>query len=190
METLSLAVDERAATRRALRVLRRGGVILFPTDTVYGVGGIATSWLVAARVGDLKRRPREKVFPWLVSDLAMARRFARFSPEAEAFARRAWPGAVTIVLTSRSPKRGTVALRVPAHPWLRRLMKQFGKPLIGTSANVSAQHPAWTAHEAALAIPGADLLVDGGRCAKAPSIVVDYSVSPPRIIRIRTNRRK
>ena len=181
MEVLRIRARGGVAARRALEVLNNGGIMIFPTDTVYGIGGDAFGQAVARRVRRLKGRPSSKPFPWLVADLAMAKRYARFTPEAEQFARGVWPGATTLVLPARrlSAKTGvegvgeTIGLRVPAYPWLQRLIKRFGRPLIGTSANRSGQEPVTTAREAAETFPNVDLVIDGGKCAAAPSRVVD-----------------
>lgn len=172
-----------AALREALGVLRQGGIILFPTDTVYGIGGDATRPAVARRIRRMKGRPARKPFPWLASDLSMAKRFGFFSEPALRAARRAWPGPVTFVVPVKKKKRVTVALRVPAHPWLRRLIRQFGKPIIGTSANRSGMEPAMTARKARAMLPTADLVIDGGKCVGTPSRIISWTSSGPRILR-------
>jgi len=182
MEIVLLKKDQRVATQRALRALDSGGVLLFPTDTVYGIGGDALRRNVVFRIRRLKKRPSGKPFPWLVSDLVMAKRYGRFSKEAERYARSVWPGAVTIVVRVPSG-RGTRAFRVPKHRWLRKLIAAYGRPLIGTSANRSGDSPARTARRAGNMLSGADLLIDGGTCAGKVSRVLDCTGRATRVLR-------
>jgi len=180
-QVLNSKNDPDAARDQALRVLRRGEILVFPTDTVYGIGGDATDERVTARVAEGKGRLPDKPFPWLVSDSLMAERFGVFSESARELATERWPGGTTLVVfTQRGDE--TIALRVPAHPWLQALIAAFGKPLIGTSANRSGEAPATTAETVTL---DADLIIDGGVCDGSPSEVIDCTVSPPRVLRPR-----
>lgn len=174
MRYLRLIDNQSLAFREALTLLTKGGVFLFPTDTVYGFGGDATRRSVVERTRRLKGRSSRKPFPWLVADFSMAKRYGYFSPQAEQYARIAWPGAVTFVVRARERNRSTIALRVPAHSWLRRLIRRFGKPIIGTSANRSGQKPSVNARDAQLMLPEVDLVIDGGRCARKPSRVISW----------------
>ena len=112
----------------------------------------------------------------------MAKEYVRFSADAEKIAQERWPGATTLVLP-RVAGEEAIGVRVPGHDWLRGLIADFGKPLIGTSANRSGENPTTTAQAAATAFPELKLVVDGGDCNGAPSEVIDYTVSPPKILR-------
>lgn len=193
MEVLLLRSSSSSATRRALRSLRQGEVFIFPTDTVYGIGGDALKPSVVRRVHRLKGRAKTKPFPWLVSDMVMANRFGTFSKKDEWFAKKVWPGATTLIVRrkqeslrqtrSTSSGQGTVALRIPDHAWLRKLIRSFGHPLIGTSANRSGRKPARTAREAKAIFPRVDLIVDGGPCKKRPSLIIDCTHKEARVLR-------
>jgi L-threonylcarbamoyladenylate synthase len=178
-----ISIRERRSLPRAREVLERGGVIIFPTDTVYGIGGDALRRSVLTRIRRMKERERQKPFPWLVSDVRMAERYGVFTPSAQGLAKRFWPGAVTIVVRRRGSKRATIGLRVPAHPWLHRLIAAFGRPIIGTSANRSGKRPATTARAARRIFPDADLIIDGGLCDRKPSRVLDCRFGGVSILR-------
>jgi len=178
---------------RIIRVLRRGGLVVFPTDTFYGLGGDGLSPAVIRRVFDLKLRQASKPLLVLVSDLDMVRRLARDIPSVfwkivEEF----WPGPLTIALLASAavPKElcgggDSLAMRLPAVGWLRDLVREAEAPLIATSANISGEGEVETAEEAQRIFEAkVELIVDGGRTlGDAPSTVLDLTAHPPRIIR-------
>ena len=175
----------------AVDTLRRGEIIAFPTDTLYGVGGDALSPLAVEAVLDAKRREMGKGLPVLLGDEADARELAAVWPQAAAaLAARFWPGALTIVVKARADVLAqvrlgdTVALRVPGLPALLTVIRQAGKPLIGTSANRSGEPPALTAQEAVAALGSSvRLVLDGGRTGGAPSTVVRVEGNGVRVLR-------
>ena len=189
MEHISIDADPDAAKRRAVKVLREGGVMLFPTDTIYGLGGDALRSGMAARIRKAKGRVRTKHFPWLVSSFKMAKRHGFFPWRARRLAKKTWPGATTLVVRSATGE-GTVGLRVPDHPWLREVIRDFGRPVIGTSANQSGKNAATTAEAAEAAIPRADIVFDGGTCAEASSEIIDCIQNPPKVLRSRGGESK
>ena len=178
---------------RAVRVLRAGGLVAFPTDTVYGVG--AHAWLpdAVAQLYVAKQRPRDKAIPLLVAGLEGLPEVAADVPEAAyTLARRFWPGALTLVLR-RAPRvpdavtsgQETVAVRAPDHPVAQALIAALGAPLAATSANLSRQPAPDTAQGVLAQLNGrVDLLLDGGTCpGGVASTIVDLTVSPPAILR-------
>ncbi len=183
--------DETVAA--AVACLRSGGLVLAPTDTTYGLLADAEQPAAHARVFAAKERPRDQPVPYLLADLAQVQAFLASSlpREVEAVAGRFWPGALTLVMAGTDAvaphlldARGTVAIRVPAHPFVRALAEGVGGPLTGTSANRSGQPPATTAREAALQLGAvADCLVDGGMAVGAPSTIIDTTRSPWRVLR-------
>src|SRR5436190_4471573 len=181
-----------AAPATAARAIAAGGVIAFPTDTVYGVGVELWQPTAVARLYALKGRAQEKALPVLLADTAEWTRVACDAPEAALRLMRAfWPGALTIVLPRRpdvpgapAPLPATSALRVPAHEPLRRVLARTG-PLATSSANRSGQPPASDAAAVCAALgAGLALLLDGGTLPhSAPSTVVDASGHQPTILR-------
>lgn len=183
----------REAMAAAVDVLRRGGLVAFPTDTVYGVGADALREDAVDKLFTAKIRPRDKAIPVLLSKVSDLRRVARLIPPAAwRLAGAFWPGGLTLVLyklaavpdavTAGGP---SVAVRIPDHQLVTDLIEALGAPLAVTSANLSGQPSAVTADEVEAALcDSIDLLLDGGRSpGGVASTVVDLTQSPPRILR-------
>lgn len=158
----------------AVRILRAGGVVAFPTETVYGLGADALNEAAVGRVFALKGRPAHNPLIVHIADAAGARRLvACWPPEAEVLAERYWPGPLTIVLPRSAlipdlvtGGGETVALRAPDHPLALALLRAFGGPLVGPSANPSGFISPTTAAHVREGFPAAEVLVlDGGPCA-------------------------
>ncbi len=169
-----LAADA-AAIIRAAGVLRGGGLVAVPTETVYGLAARADSDAAVAAIFHAKGRPDFNPLIVHVSDLAQARLLAELDGRATALAARFWPGALTLVSTKRADAPlaaavtaglPTVALRCPAHPVMRALIAETGLPLAAPSANRSgAVSPTSAAHVAASLGGSIGLILDGGSCA-------------------------
>ena len=178
---------------RAIEVLRVGGVVAYPTDTVYGLGANAFDEAAVARVYEIKGRPRQQPIPILVADMAGMEMVAREVPEiARRLAERFLPGGLTLVLL-KAPRVSplvsgggdTVAVRIPDHPVPLALIRGLGAPITGTSANPSSQ-PSPTTAEGVRRFLGdkVDLIIDGGRCpGGVASTVVDATGTSPRLVR-------
>jgi L-threonylcarbamoyladenylate synthase len=171
------------AVRRAAAVIRLGGVVIYPTETVYGLGCDPANVDAARRLCSIKGRA-DKPLPLACSDLDVARRLVEFNPAAERLASRFWPGPLVLVLPAKVEysiwvTRGarTLGVRVPDHDVARRLAALSGGVIVSTSANRSGEPPPRTAGEAAEALGGeVDLVLDGGRAPLGePSTVVDLS---------------
>jgi L-threonylcarbamoyladenylate synthase len=180
-----------ATLKLAADVLRRGGLVAYPTDTVYGLAALPTDDQAVASLFKAKKRPPERAVPLLIASQAELAQVAADVPEvAQRLIEAFWPGALTIVLRRapafRSPSIGeTVAVRVPDHPTPRELARLLGAPITGTSANVSGGPEPLTADDVRSHLGDAvDLVIDGGRCPGGrPSTVVDCTMEPPRILR-------
>jgi len=182
-----------AALDRAVEVLRRGGLVAIPTETVYGLAADALDEEAVAGIFRAKGRPASNPLIVHVADAAQARALAGAWPAAaEAVAARFWPGPVTVVVP-RGPRipdivtagGPTVALRCPDHRLTRRLIARAGMPLAAPSANRSEALSPTTAHHVLEGLGHrVDLILDGGPCASGiESTVVDCTESPPRILR-------
>ena len=167
-----------AGIARAAELVKRGEVIAFPTDTVYGLMALPSA---AERIYEAKRRPKEKQLIAMAASVADLRRLVRITPEAAAHAHDHWPGPLTIVLPELKGG-GTLGVRVPDHPVALALLLAIGEPVLTTSANLSGQPPALAAAEVRL--DGVAAVLDGGRApGGVPSTVVDLSGEEPRLIR-------
>ncbi len=159
---------------RAADILRAGDLVVFPTETVYGLGGDATNPRAVARIYDAKQRPSFNPLIAHVSDLETAERHGMLHARARALAERFWPGPLTLVVKRRSESPiaelacaglDTLALRAPAHPMARALLAAFGGPIVAPSANRSGHVSATTAaHAHADLGERVDLILDGGAC--------------------------
>jgi L-threonylcarbamoyladenylate synthase len=159
----------------AVELLRAGGLVAFPTETVYGLGADARSDAAVARIFAAKGRPRINPLIVHVPDLAAAERIAWFDSDAADLARAFWPGPLTLVLPLRvdaglSPLvtagLPTVAVRMPAHPLAIDLLRAFGGPLAAPSANPSGRVSPTRAEHVIDGLSGRiDAVIDGGPCA-------------------------
>lgn len=179
------------ALEEAIRILRRGGVIAFPTDTVYGLGCLVGDRTAIDRLFEMKGRGRQKAIPVLTADLSDLARVAEVvPPAANRLARRFWPGPLTLIVPRRPDlplalgPEPTVGVRVPDHEFARDLLRGAG-PMAVTSANPSGAPNALTADEVRAGLRhGLDLILDGGPAPGGlPSTVVDCVSAPPRLLR-------
>ena len=173
------------------RALGPGGLMIFPTDTLYGLGGRARDQAAARRTREAKGRPESSPLPVVAADAEQIDGLCpgwriRAAGLAEAF----WPGPLTLVLPAdpRLPREltsgtGTLAVRVPGRALTRRLCERLG-PLVATSANRSGAPPPRTCDEALASVGAAvDLAIDAGPGASLPSTVVTLADEGPRLIR-------
>ena len=188
MEILG-ATDE--AIRRAAVIVREGGVVIYPTETVYGLGCNPAIVEAAKRVCFIKGRA-DKPLPLACADMETARRIVDFSPAAERVASRFWPGPLMLVLPAKveysiwiTHGASTLGVRVPDHSVAWRLAKLSGGVIVSTSANRSGEPPPVTAREAYEQIGGeVDLVLDGGPAPLTnPSTVLDLSGEQAWILR-------
>lgn len=188
-DTVEIGTD----VTRAVRVLRDGGLVGLPTETVYGLSADARNESAVRRVFSTKGRPLGHPLIVHVSDVDEARRWSSDWPDsAEHLAQAFWPGPMTIVvrcdhsvLDVVTGGRDTVALRVPAHPVAQAVLASFGGGLVAPSANLFGRvSPTTAAHVADDLGTSVDYVLDGGPCEIGlESTIVDCSVDPPQILR-------
>jgi L-threonylcarbamoyladenylate synthase len=191
VNTEVLSISNPNALRYAVDVLRYGGLVAFPTDTVYGVGALAFHREAVLRLYTVKGRPTDKAIAVLVgrpSDLSVVA--AELSPAAQRLMAKFWPGPVTLVvpknpaLPDEISALPTVGVRMPDHDLARRLLELTG-PMAVTSANRSGELSALTATGALEQLSGRiELILDGGRVpGGVPSTVVDCTAEAPVVLR-------
>jgi L-threonylcarbamoyladenylate synthase len=188
-----LKAEAEGSLAEAVAVLKGGGLVAYPSDTVYGLGAAASNERAVARVFAVKRRLSEKALPLLLADVEDMGPFcAEVPPSARLLAERFWPGPLTLVLRRSGRLESTalgsadsVALRVPDNFFLRQLIRALGEPITGTSANRSGRPSCRTAREVQRQLGSAvDLIIDGGPSrAGQESTVVDITTQPPVILR-------
>lgn len=177
----------------AVRLLENGGVIAFPTGSLYGLGADALNTDAVERVFTIKRRPLDKPLLILVPDRAVVFDLAaEVPPAAERLMDRFWPGQVTIVFkalpglpANLTAGTGKIGIRLPGHPVARALVSAFGRPITGTSANLSGQGGCHHIDELdAMLIEQLDLVLDAGLLKEGiGSTVVDITGNEPIVIR-------
>jgi L-threonylcarbamoyladenylate synthase len=162
---------------KAIKVLNADGIVVYPTETVYGLGGDAFSDDAIVKVYEAKNRLISKPMSIAVSDFEMLCAVGRIGPCEEEFVNRFLPGPVTIVVRARSTVpgiltggTGLIGIRYPDHPVALQLLAGFDSPITATSANQSGAKDPVTPDECHVLY---DLLIDGGKLAGTPSTVVD-----------------
>lgn len=175
------------------RVLKQGGLIIFPTDTFYGLGAMVNHSSAVDRIYDLKGRDRSNPLSVVVFNVEMAMSLVTgASPEARCLMDEFWPGPLTLMLPARSDyssfavsKEGRIGIRIPDHPLTLTLLQHCGFPITATSANKTGGENPVTAGEAADSLEAeVDLILDAGPVPGGlESTIVDTTLNPPRLIR-------
>ena len=184
-----------ACVRRAAAILRNGGVVLFPTDTLYGLGADAFSDAAVDTIYAIKGRDENKPITCIVADIAMAEEYAEVTNDARLLFQRLLPGGLTVILKKREGVAGgvargieTIGIRIPKNDFCAQLARAFGKPFTATSANVSGLAPKRSLSDILEQLGESaemiDLIIDAGELPpSAPSTVVDLSGEEPVILR-------
>jgi L-threonylcarbamoyladenylate synthase len=182
-----------AAVAAAARSLREGGLVAFPTETVYGLGADAGNPEAIARLYQAKGRPAFNPLIAHVGDLEAAQRIARFDAQAIALAEAFWPGPLTLVLSKTEGCKvadlataglDTIAIRIPAHPVARDILRAFGGPVVAPSANLSGHvSPTSAAHVQSDLSGRIDLIVDGGAVAVGVESTIVGCFEAPMLLR-------
>ena len=191
---MTVVEPDAASITRAARLLQEGGLVAFPTETVYGLGGDATNERAVAAIFEAKGRPQFNPLISHVLDATEAKRFVDWSETAEKLAARFWPGPLTFVLPRAKGSTiallataglDTVAIRAPSHPVAQALIRAAGRPIAGPSANRSgAVSPTLAAHVAESLGDRVSLILDGGPClVGVESTVLDLSANRPTLLR-------
>ncbi len=179
------------AINKAAAVLKNGGVVICPTDTVYGFLADATNKKAVEKIYKIKRRPKLKPLPVFVSNVTMAKELAEINEQQTKTARKFWPGKFTFILKVQKNidlgglsslvegRDGTIALRIPKYKFLNSLLKKINRPLAQTSVNIS-NNPSLTNIEDIINQFGknklVDLIIDGGNLKKSqPSKIIDLT---------------
>ncbi len=184
---------QRGLVDAAAEILRRGGLLAIPTETVYGLGADGLNEAAVRRIFEAKGRPQDNPLILHVPDASwLARYCTEIPPAAYRLAERFWPGPLTMILKRRDivPLRttgglDTVGMRCPDHPITRAIIERAGVPVAAPSANTSGRPSCTTAAHVREDMDGKiDGIVDGGDCrVGVESTIIDLTVSPPRLLR-------
>lgn len=189
---LSIHVDhpEPRKIHRAVEILEQGGVIAYPTDTVYGLGCDLTNKRAIDRLYAIKGMDRSHPLAFVCPDLSDIARYAIVDNQVYRVLRRFLPGPYTFILQATRDvpklvqmKRKNVGIRVPACATTHAIVRELGRPIISSTAAKPGEDPFVDPHEIAAAFKGLDLVLDGGAGGLVPTSVVDLTQSPPEIVR-------
>lgn len=181
---------------KAAQVILRGGAVIIPTDTVYGLAVDASDERAVRKVFRIKKRPETKPVPLIIRDLAMAKELSFIDKRLERILNFIWPGPVTVLLEKKfnlpeivTAGKRTIGLRIPDYKITHLLIELVGRPLTATSANISGQPPSTKLEEVLTQFRKEffrpDLVLDAGELKfSEPSTVLDLTSKKPKIIRI------
>jgi L-threonylcarbamoyladenylate synthase len=187
---LSASIQEQV--EKGVSILKKGGVVAFPTDTVYGLGASMAIDSAVEKVYRIKERPRNMALPLLLADFSQLDKIASSIPaSARLLAEKFWPGPLTLVLVKSdavsdivSGGGETIAIRIPDHPIPTTLAKGIGTAIVGTSANLSGQPSTLTAAQAREQLGDkVDFIIKGDCPGGRESTVVDLTGKAPIILR-------
>lgn len=191
-----VSFTEPNAIAEAAEILQRGGSVVYPTDTVYGLGVNPFDDFAVRRLFRIKKRPASKPIPLIVKSVAMARKLAYINARKEKILRALWPGAVSVVLYKRdiissliSAGGETVSLRIPKSDFCAILIKAINNPITSTSANISGEQatndPMVIRERFQKEIYKPDLVIDAGILdVREPSTVLDFTLDKPKVLRV------
>jgi len=174
-----------------VKILEGGGIVAYPTDTIYGIGCDIYSKKGLEKIQQIKGRDKNKPLSFICSDLAHISQFAKVPNYAYRIMKRLLPGPYTFILDASSevprmlmPKRKTVGIRVPDNAIVLSIVKELGHPLITTSANFSGEDVISDPFEIERIMgKQLDAVINGGRLSGEPSTVIDLTGNAPEIIR-------
>ncbi len=200
---VDLNKDYSEAIKEAVAVLESGGVIVCPTDTLYGIGCNALDEKAVKRIFEIKDRPLAKPLPVIVRNVKWAKELAYVKKRDEKVLEKVWPGRVTVVLQKKSiipdvvtSGQKTVGIRIPENKLVDHLLKSFGYPMALTSANISGEDPTQDINEiievfSKRLTKQPDLILDVGILPKSePSAILDLTGDKPKISRIGPSKPK
>ncbi|MCX8178720.1 MAG: L-threonylcarbamoyladenylate synthase [Candidatus Aenigmarchaeota archaeon] len=186
-------MSEDILINKAIRILSSGGVIIYPTETVYGLGADATNKMAVKKIFDIKRRDKLKPILIAFSSVEMAKKYVWWNKYADKLASRYLPGPLSLVLSIKDDSIDEsiyqggikVGIRIPKNDFVLKLISSFNRPITSTSANLSGENPPIKVEDIDDEVKGkVDLIIDKGKCdVGKPSTIVDVSSYPPKLIR-------
>ncbi len=178
-----IKVTNKKAIERAISALTSGSIIVYPTETSYGLGADATNDRAVKKIIAIKKRSKSKKISVAFSDLKMAKKYLVITKDAEKLAKAFLPGPLTLIVESKAKPTKKIGFRIPDHKFVLSLIRKFGKPITTTSANISGEGDLYKIKDVIRIFSHKiDLIIDGGNLAKRkPSTV--YDVLDKKILR-------
>jgi len=192
-----IKIKESEAVLTAVKTIEKGGVVIFPTDTVYGFLADAGKKKAVEKIYKIKKRPKSKPLAVFVKDLEMAKEIAEIDSNQEKILKKHWPGKFSFILQRKKTENGspllygvdkkTIALRIPKYKLLNNLLNKINKPLAQTSVNISGQSPLTKIKDiiekfGRTGLP--ILIIDAGDLKKAkPSTIIDLTTNKYKVLR-------
>lgn len=194
---MDIAKQNKPGLNKVVKILNNGGVIICPTDTVYGFLADATNKKAVEKIYKIKQRPRSKPLPVFISSIKQAKELAEIDERQEKILKKYWPGKFTFVLKRKvscyvghntklyGVDKKTIALRVPKYKFLNDLLKKINKPLVQTSVNISNQSAFTKIKDIKAQFKNADvLIIDVGNLPKGKaSSIIDLTKQKNKILR-------
>lgn len=192
---LDLNKDYGPVIARACEILRQGGTIVYPTDTVYGIGCNALDEFAVRHIFDIKERS-SKPLPIIARNLQWVEELVFLNDQTRALAQKFWPGKFTLVLPKKeiippivTTGLASVGVRIPDFLFTDMLLKSFGYPIVSTSANISGEGPTGDINVVLDSFANRhwrpDLIIDAGVLPKSnPSVIIDCSTDKPKLLRV------
>ena len=170
-----LKAKEKNAVKYVISILKQGGLVIYPTESSYGIGADFNNNEAKKRIYAIKKRAKSKQLSVIAGSLAAIRKYAEIGKDASLLARKFMPGPLTLVVKRKG--RGTIAFRISSHPFALALAKRYGKPITATSANIAGKKQLYKISDVIKAFGGkADLIIDGGDLLLSkPSTIYDIA---------------
>ncbi len=193
---VDLNKDYKDIIGEAIAVLNSGGVVVYPTDTIYGLGANALDPKAIEKIFKIKKRSLSKPLPIIVKNMIWVNELAHVTSKKEAILKKAWPGKVTAILPKKNivpdiitARTRGIGIRIPDYIFVDKLLGRFGYPLTATSANISGIEGTGDIHKIIETFQSVlwkpDLIIDAGILPKSgPSMVVDLTTEKPKILRV------
>ena len=193
---VDLNKDYSDVIREAVNILNYGGTIVYPTDTLYGLGANALNEIAVRKIFRIKDRSFSKPLSMIVRNYTWVKELAEIKPQNEEIIKKVWPGKVTVVLPKKdivpdalTADFNSVGIRIPDYVFTDKLLAEFGYPLTSTSANISGQEPTNDINKIieifSKSTAKPDLIIDAGILPKSePSMIIDLTGDKPKVLRI------
>lgn len=192
METLKITnANYKGVIKLAARLIKDGKVVVFPTDTVYGLLADARNKKAVERIFLIKKRSKKQYLPVFVKDIKMAEKLGQINKEQKVLLRKYWPGKITVVLKRKGNNKfygldkNTIAIRIPKQKFLNILLDKLNFPVVQTSANISGVLPITSIEEISKQFKKnkPDLIIDGGKLKTKSSKIINLITKPYKVLR-------